>query len=65
MTNGISLIEFEGLQEFWEQEPPRKEDNQSESNYDYSHFDMCLALERSYEPDAYLCWQGTRFPQWM
>lgn len=59
----MNLVELEGLQDVWEEtNPVRDEVN---SDMDYSNFEMSLALERFYEPDDFLCWRGTRFPQWM
>jgi hypothetical protein len=59
----MNLVELEGLQDVWEEvNVPRDEVN---SDMDYSNIEMSLALERFYEPDEFLCWRGTRFPQWM
>jgi hypothetical protein len=59
----MNLVELEGLQDVWEEvNVPREEVN---CDMDYSNFEMSLALERFYDPDEFLCWRGTRFPQWM
>ena len=57
----FNLVEAEGLQDVWDLEPePHQEPRlfifpeQERSSDDYV-----------YEPDKYICWQGTRFPQWM
>jgi hypothetical protein len=57
----FNLVEAEGLQDVWdlEPEPPAPQrafifPEQERSSNDYIN-----------EPDAWLCWRGTRFPQWM
>jgi hypothetical protein len=61
----MNIVEFEGLQDIWDEEESPKLEKRKDCDMDYTNFEMSLALERFYEPDEFLCWQGTRFPQWM